>query len=198
MRPVRLAGTALAITVAACSDGGGRGGMASLCGPYPAQANSPYVLPFQVGQMYEVSQGNCASDSHKAGTIVQYAYDFRMPVGTPVVASRDGIVLLVEERFEDGNRTPGEENFVNIVHDDDSIAAYVHLTRDGALVVVGDSVRRGDLIGSSGDTGSSTEPHLHFHVQRCAGCETVPVTFLNTRPHADGLMEGETYAAEAY
>jgi murein DD-endopeptidase MepM/ murein hydrolase activator NlpD len=196
MRQVRLAGALSAFTLAACSGGGD--GMALLCGPYSAQSNTPYVLPFQVGQAYELSQGNCASGSHAPGTIVQHAYDFRMPIGTPVVASREGTVLLVQERFDDGNRTPGEENFINIVHADDTIAAYVHLTRDGAHVAVGDAVQRGDLIGSSGDTGSSTEPHLHFHVQRCAGCETVPVTFLNTRPHPDGLVEGENYAAEAY
>ena len=120
-----------------------------------------------------------------------------MPVGTPVIAAREGVVLLIEERFEDGNRTPGQENYVNVTHDDGSIAAYVHLTRDGAFVAVGDQVARGDLIGLSGDTGDSAAPHLHFHVQRCAGGATVPVTFRNTRPHPDGLVEGEQYAAEA-
>lgn len=78
---------------------------------------------------------------------MRHAYDFLMPIGTPVIASRDGVVLLVEERFAGGNRTPGEENFINVRHADDTIAGYVHLTRDGALVAVGDAVLQGDLIG---------------------------------------------------
>ena len=107
-------------------------------------------------------------------------------------------MLLVEERFDDGNRTAGQENYVNITHDDGTIAAYVHLTRNGALVSVGDMVSRGDLIALSGDTGDNAAPHLHFHVQRCTGCETIPVTFRNTRPHPNGLIEGEQYAAESF
>jgi murein DD-endopeptidase MepM/ murein hydrolase activator NlpD len=165
-------------------------------GTYPAQASSPYVLPYSVGSAFVVDQGNCSDGSHGPGTAVRFAYDFLMPIGTPVVAAREGVVLLVTEVFEDGNRTPGRENFVNVVHDDGTIAAYVHLTRDGALVGVGDRVDRGQVIATSGDTGASTEPHLHFHVQGCSGCGTVAVTFRNTRPHPGGLVAGETYRAE--
>lgn len=168
------------------------------CGPYPSQVESQYVLPFRVGQEFLVSQGNCSDGSHAHGTLVQYAYDFLMPIGTPIVASRDGIVLLVEESFTDGNRTPGQENYINITHFDGTIAGYVHLTRNGAFVAVGDTVKKGDVIGLSGDTGSSSEPHLHFHVQQCLGCATIPVTFLNTRSHPRGLIQGESYKAEPY
>ena len=165
------------------------------CGPYPPQSSSPYILPYEVGKQFIVGQGNCSNGSHRKGTDVQYAYDFLMPIGTPIVAARSGVVLLVEERYIDGNRTAGQENYINVTHSDGTIAGYVHLTKDGALVKVGDTVSKGDVIGFSGDTGSSTEPHLHFHVQGCSGCRTVPVTFSNTRPHAHGLREGEAYNA---
>jgi murein DD-endopeptidase MepM/ murein hydrolase activator NlpD len=197
----RILLTCMLLAVHACGSGGsaGAGAGAMLCGPYPAQAASPYVLPYPVGQSFVVGQGNCSSNnSHAFGTITQYAYDFLMPIGTPIVAARDGTVLLVEERWVDGNRTPGQENYINVTHADGSIAGYVHLTQFGALVAVGDAVRRGDQIGVSGDTGQSTAPHLHFHVQRCSGCETVALTFLNTRPHPNGLVEGQSYTAEAY
>jgi murein DD-endopeptidase MepM/ murein hydrolase activator NlpD len=129
---------------------------------------------------------------------VQYAYDFLMPIGTPVAAARSGVVFLVEERFSDGTRRAGEENYVNVLHEDGTLAGYVHFTQNGALVAVGESVVQGQMIGISGDSGSSTEPHLHFHVQGCNGCATVAVTFRNTRPHPGGLAAGESYTAEPY
>jgi murein DD-endopeptidase MepM/ murein hydrolase activator NlpD len=169
---------------------------AGCSGPYPDQAVSAYVLPWRVGEAYRVGQGNCGPGSHAPGSVVQYAYDFLMPVGTPVVAAREGTVLLVQESFADGTRVAGQENYVNVVHADGSIAGYVHLIRDGAFVQVGQTVARGEVIGLSGDSGSSSEPHLHFHVQACDGCGTVPVVFGNTRPHPHGLVAGEVYAAE--
>jgi murein DD-endopeptidase MepM/ murein hydrolase activator NlpD len=132
------------------------------------------------------------------GSVVQYAYDILMPIGTPILAARSGTVLLVEERFANGTRVSGEEYYINVAHADGSIAGYVHLTQNGALVRVGDPVEQGQLIGFSGDSGSSSEPHLHLHVQACSGCPTVPITFRNTRAHPKGLVEGEFYTAEPY
>jgi murein DD-endopeptidase MepM/ murein hydrolase activator NlpD len=182
-----------------CSTCGAPSAPSSSCpGPYPDQATSPYTLPWRAGETYRVGQGNCGSGSHAAGTIVQYAYDILMPIGTPIVASRSGRVLLVEERYVDGTRTPGQENYINILHFDGTIAGYVHLTKDGALVDVGDIVAQGQRIGLSGDSGSSSEPHLHFHVQGCDGCATVPVTFRNTHPHPHGLVGGTSYTADPF
>jgi murein DD-endopeptidase MepM/ murein hydrolase activator NlpD len=162
---------------------------------YPDQATSRYVLPFEVGRSFTVGQGNCSEGSHAEGTDVQFAYDFLMPIGTPVVAARAGTVLLVEESYTDANRTAGMENYINVLHDDGTIAGYVHLTRDGVLVEVGQRIAQGEIIGHSGDTGSSSEAHLHFHIQECDGCGTVPVTFRNTRPHPQGLVVAEAYVA---
>lgn len=167
----------------------------SACGPYPDQAASEYLLPWRAGETYRIGQGNCGRFTHAAGTIVQYAYDILMPIGTPILASRGGTVLLVEERFPDGTRIPGQENYINVTHFDGTIAGYVHLTTEGALVEVGDRIQPGQWIGLSGDSGQSTEPHLHYHVQACRGCATVPVTFRNTRAHPRGLVQGESYTA---
>jgi murein DD-endopeptidase MepM/ murein hydrolase activator NlpD len=193
MRRIRTAVAVLSLGLAGCGGGGDGGGNAetSLCGPYPPQATSPYVLPFQVGQAYLVSQGNCSHGSHRVGSKAQYAYDFSMPIDTPVVASRDGTVVFVQEDFANGNGTEGQNNLIFVEHDDGTVAGYVHLKQDGALVAIGDDVRRGDVIGSSWQA-------LHFQVTQCLQCETVAVTFLNTRPHPDGLVKGEIYTAESY
>jgi murein DD-endopeptidase MepM/ murein hydrolase activator NlpD len=65
-------------------------------------------------------------------------------------------------------------------------------------VGVGDHVRQGQVIGLSGDSGNSSEPHLHFHVQPCLGCSTMAVVFRNTRPHPRGLLTLESYLAGPY
>lgn len=156
------------------------------------------MLPYRIGQAFTVGQANCGAGSHARGSAVQFAYDFLMPIGTEIVAARTGRVLLVEARFADSTRIPGQENYINVEHDDGTIAGYVHLTMGGAMVRVGDFVRQGEVIGLSGDSGNSSEPHLHFHVQSCLGCSTMAVVFRNTRPHPRGLLTGETYLAEPY
>lgn len=188
----------IVVGLAACRSGTTGPTGLDCAGPYPDQASSLYVLPWPIGLAFVVDQGNCGAGSHGAGTLVEYAYDILMPIGTPVVASRAGRVLLVESRYPDGTRRAGEENYVNILHDDGTIAGYVHLTTGGVLVGVGGRVERGHVIGLSGDSGSSSQPHLHFHVQRCDGCATMPVTFLNTSPHPRGLRSGRSYVAEPY
>jgi murein DD-endopeptidase MepM/ murein hydrolase activator NlpD len=201
MHRLRPAGAILAMWLAGCGGGGGGNGEAPfICGPYPPQADSPYVLPFQVGESYSVKQGNCHGvGAHAVGARLQYAYDFRMDIGTPVVASRGGAVVAVIESYPDFNHTPGEANAIAIQHGEDgTIAVYAHLTLDGALVNVGDVVQQGDIIGLSGASGDINVPHLHFHVEACSGCESIAVTFLNTRPHPNGLVHGETYTAEPY
>ena len=199
MHRLRPAGAILAMWLAGCGGGDGSGEAYSACGPYPPQADSPYVLPFQVGESYSVKQGNCHGvGAHAIGARLQYAYDFRMDIGTPVVASRDGTVITTLEQYPDFNHTAGEVNFIGIQHEDGTVAMYAHLTLDGALVNVGDIVRRGDIIGLSGASGNISVPHLHIDVEACQGCESIAVTFLNTRPHPDGLIHGETYTAEPY
>ena len=163
---------------------------------YPEQTTSQYVLPYMSNADFIVGQGNCTDGSHEIDTDQAYAYDFDMPIGTKVVASRAGTVAVVVESYAENNNTPGQENYLIIQHDDDSIAGYYHLTKDGINVAVGDSVSQGDIVGQSGNTGDSSEPHFHFEVALCEDCETLAVNFTNTREHKDGLIEGEVYRAE--
>ena len=182
---------------------------------FPPQESSPYVLPYPVGVTRNVRQGNCnATNSHHAGYGEPFAYDFEMPIGSEIVAARGGRVLAVIEEFTDEQNEMRTANLVAIDHGDGTYAKYGHLTHDGALVEVGEEVKTGQPIARSGNSGMSRGPHLHFSVKRCPEgervggprCESIPVSFRNTRPHPRGLIgsatseigEGERYEALAW
>lgn len=174
-------------------------------GTYSEQKDSLYVLPYTIGESYEIGQGNCTFGSHRATIRQQFAYDFVMPTGTSIVAARDGTVVAVVEQHSDETGVPGDENYIVLSHDDGTKSRYIHLTQQGALVELNDTVLQGQAIGISGNSGNSTGPHLHFDVGdgACiphvdANCRSLPINFLNTSPHSNGLIEGQRYTAEQY
>ncbi len=81
--------------------------------------------------------------------------DFSAPVGTPVYATADGIVLRASRRGRMGK-------MVEIDHGNGVHTRYGHL--NGYTVRRGQKIRRGDLIGYVGNTGRSTGPHVHYEV----------------------------------
>lgn len=89
--------------------------------------------------------------------------DLTAPKGTPVYAPGDGVVFKADAN----NR--GYGNCIKINHGYGYITVYGHL--DEILVNPGQTVKRGDLIGTVGNTGLSTSPHLHYEVR----IDNVPV-----------------------
>jgi hypothetical protein len=89
-----------------------------------------------------------------------------------------------------------EANLVVIDHGEGIHAGHGHLTKNGALVEVGEEVIAGRVIALSGNSGLSRGPHLHSSVKACpedepAGgpaCTTMPAPSPNTRPHPRGLI----------
>ena len=126
-----------------------------------------YTLPFSEKSDYPLVQGFNGGFSHRGAS--RYAVDFAMPVGTPVLAARDGVVMDVVEKHNRGGssrRYARYANYVVVIHDDGTTGEYYHLRKNGAAVNVGDRVEAGDLIGYSGNTGFSSLPHLHFAVYK--------------------------------
>ena len=140
-----------------------------------------YSLPYAPGRSYRVLQGYGSRFSHKG--LEEFAVDFDMPEGTPVHAARGGIIARVEESNTRGcweNGCGRYANYVVVLHNDGTTGEYYHLKEGGALVEVGDSVARGQVIGLSGNTGHTTMPHLHFAVYRAAvwgNTQSIPVRF---------------------
>jgi murein DD-endopeptidase MepM/ murein hydrolase activator NlpD len=136
------------------------------CGSKDAvPADYAYAHPVKFEAGIYVSQGFHGAFSHRGDANV-YATDFAAPEGTPVYASRPGVVVKVIDGFERGGpQEPVENaNVVRIEHDDGTVAEYAHLQHRGSLVSEGQSVKEGELIAYSGNTGRSTGPHLHFAV----------------------------------
>jgi murein DD-endopeptidase MepM/ murein hydrolase activator NlpD len=122
-----------------------------------------YSLPFYKGSKFLLIQAYNSSMSHKN----EISLDFKMKMGSKVCAARAGIVTAVKEDSDEGGLKDeylSKGNHIIITHNDGSEAMYWHLQKDGALVNTGDTVRQGQLIGYSGNTGYTAFPHLHFQV----------------------------------
>jgi len=158
-----------------------------------------YALPYAPGKAYRVLQGYNSRFSHRG--LEEFAVDFDMPEGTPVHAARGGVVARVVEKHDKGCWFDGcghYANFIVILHSDGTTGEYYHLKQDGALVDVGDSVRQGQRIGLSGNTGHSTMPHLHFAVYRATvwgNTQSIPVRFQATDGVVDRPRRGARYLA---
>jgi murein DD-endopeptidase MepM/ murein hydrolase activator NlpD len=95
--------------------------------------------------------------------------DFHAPSGTPVLAANDGMVIIAQPMFYEGN-------LVVIDHGEQFMTQYMHLSK--IEVKVGDRVRKGQRLGLSGATGRVTGPHLHLGA-RWGGESVDPVILLH-------------------
>lgn len=158
-----------------------------------------YRLPYERGKFYRVDQGHHGRFSHFGD--FEYAVDWNMPIGTPVLAAREGVVVGVKDIYEEGGPSREYENLCNYImikHADGTIGEYDHLSAYSAKVKVGDKVRAGDLLALSGNSGFTTGPHLHFFVYKALDGghrESFPVQFRLDDNGAGSVVEGRTYMA---
>jgi hypothetical protein len=138
-----------------------------------AQRGRPLSLPFAtppgpatwlVGQHYGNTSGafNFGQYWYRAGQGLHFGTDFPTPCGTPVVALADGVVEHIDN-FSFGSRP---HNLV-IAHPDLGYAVlYGHLLATPTLLR-GQPVRRGDVVGQTGDPDVTcvSRPHLHLEVR---------------------------------
>jgi murein DD-endopeptidase MepM/ murein hydrolase activator NlpD len=89
--------------------------------------------------------------------------DLAVPLGTPVFAAADGVVVLAGSMTDASGALVGYGNYIVIQHDAGLKTLYGHLLAIG--VKEGQVVKRGQLIGLVGSTGNSTGPHTHFEVR---------------------------------
>ncbi len=81
-----------------------------------------------------------------------------VPEGTPIKAAEDGVVAYA------GNELKGYGNLVLIRHANGFVTAYAHASE--LMVKRGDTIKRGQVIAKSGQTGNVSSPQLHFEIRK--------------------------------
>ena len=152
-----------------------------------------YILPFE-GKWTVFNGGIGKGLSHSWDIIPQrYAYDFIIMdnagksfqgdstslgsyycYGKNLIAPADGRVIKVSNKHKD-SRVNGEKvycdtwdirgNFIVIQHAEKEFSVCAHLIPGSITVRKGDKVKQGEVIGKCGNSGNTSEPHLHFQLQ---------------------------------
>ena len=99
---------------------------------------------------------------------MHFGMDFSATRGTEVYATGDGTVTRAD------SRAAGFGKHVRIDHGFGYVTIYAHM--DSYMVVKGDKVKRGELIGYVGSTGRSVAPHLHYEIVK-DGVKINPINF---------------------
>jgi len=176
------------------------------------KSNVEYILPF-VGKWAVVNGGATKELSHSWEIFPQrYAYDFVMIddeiktykgdsadvnsyycYNIDVLATADGEVVAVKNRHRDSRVGGGKVycdtwdirgNFITIKHAENEYSITAHLAPGSINVKVGERVKQGQVIAKCGNSGNSSEPHLHFQVQAGKSFYTamgLPIAFTNIK-----------------
>lgn len=106
-----------------------------------------------------------------------YGIDIGARVGTTVVASAQGVVVSTLGYCKEGNSSCGGRygNYIVIEHPNGQRTRYAHLSK--ISVSVGDTVSQREKIGTTGNTGRTTGPHLHFQIEKSNGSTIRPPSF---------------------
>lgn len=150
---------------------------------------------------------------HYAHEHIRYAYDFVVAkndtsfsgdplrnesyyaYGKPVLAPAEGVVVAAVDGIADNvpvgvmNESQPAGNAVLIKHPNGEVSMIAHLKNGSVKVKAGDRVEAGDQIGECGNSGNSSEPHIHFQATAAAddpGSATIPVTFADGSHPARG------------
>ncbi len=126
------------------------------------EPRNTYRLPLNKKEIQSVCKN---SPAHKGR--LRNSIDFLVPENTKVYSALGGKVVFLKKDSNEGGphrRYWFKGNRIVIRHRNGEYTAYEHLKYKGATVRLGQSVRKGQLIGFSGNTGYSFGPHLHFEI----------------------------------
>ena len=181
------------------------------------QTKAKLRLPFQ-GEWYVFWGGRTLQDNyHIVAPDQRFAYDFVQMkrgathagdgkaneqyycFGQPILAPAAGKVLSAVDSLPDNK--PGSRdlehpfgNYVGLDHGNVEFSVLAHLQRGSVRVHQGQTVAAGDTLGLCGNSGNSSEPHLHFHVQDLfllGHGDGLPALFTNYTANGAAVARGE-------
>lgn len=122
-------------------------------------ATTPAIFPLKESDGVKLTSGlGERKDPRTAKIKFHRGVDFKTRIGNPVLATADGEVTQVQ------HEESGFGLMIRLSHGEVYQTAYTHLSK--ILVKKGDKVKRGQVIGASGNSGWSTGPHLHYEIKK--------------------------------
>ncbi len=171
--------------------------------PTPA-ARTLFRLPFDGDWVVGWGGRSPFLNKHFSSIDQRYAYDFigtppTSCIGRPIVAPAAGTVVAAVDGIADSplgvpNNAAPAGNHVILKHAEGEFSVLAHFMLGSVGVGVGQRVEAGAFLGKCGNSGASTGPHLHFHVQntpflfRGTG---LPATFSNFSADGQEIARGE-------
>lgn len=129
----------------------------------------PSIQPVKSSDLRRMASGyGYRIDPFTKARRMHFGMDFSAKRGTPIYATGDGTVSRAD------SRAAGFGKHVRIDHGFGYVTIYAHMDR--YLVVKGDKIKRGDLIGYVGSSGRSVAPHLHYEIVK-DGVKINPINF---------------------
>lgn len=174
-----------------------------------------YSLPFN--ECWVVANGGISKENSHSWNICnqRYAYDFYIQKDgktfsgngknvtdylcyeKPILAVADGIVIEIKNLFEDTpipekieavcNASDIRGNYIVIQHSKHEYSTIAHIKKDSFCVNVGDKVYRGQQIACCGNSGNTSEPHIHFQIQQSKNfliSASLPIWFVRIKNHS--------------
>jgi hypothetical protein len=155
---------------------------------------SKYILPFE-GEWSVVNGGLDKNVSHSWYILPQrYAYDFLVIdehgksytgdsksvesyycYGMNIISPADGEVVSVSDKYADSkvyadgtvdcSAKDIRGNYIMLKHNENEYSTIAHIMPKSILVAAGQKVKQGEIIARCGNSGNTSEPHIHFQIQ---------------------------------
>jgi murein DD-endopeptidase MepM/ murein hydrolase activator NlpD len=157
--------------------------------PVPVRNETKLALPFNDSWLVFWGGDTAKLNHHHGDRAQRFAFDL-LGVGTDgkthkgigtrnedyyafgreVLAPADGVVTEAIDGVRDNvpgsmNRLSALGNAIFIRHGEHEVSVLAHLKQSSMRVKAGDKVKRGQVVGLCGNSGNSSEPHLHYHLQ---------------------------------
>jgi murein DD-endopeptidase MepM/ murein hydrolase activator NlpD len=181
------------------------------------QTKTDLRLPFNGAWFVFWGGRTVEQNQHAASPDQRFAYDFSVMkdgvthrgegttneeyycFGLEIVAPGRGVVIASANDIVD--QTPGElnaeqplGNHVILDHQNGEFSFLAHLQQGSVTVAAGDEVQAGEVLGRCGNSGHSSEPHLHYHLQTTTvpfRGEGLPAQFQNYTADGEVVARGE-------